>query len=59
MILIEFSYCKIMGMVPFERKKHESTFILDIICEAAEIRMCANGKGVKDQQEHPTGLGDY
>lgn len=31
MILIEFGYCKIMGMVPFERKKHESTFILDIV----------------------------
>jgi len=28
--LTEFGYGRIMGMTPFERKKDESTFILDI-----------------------------
>lgn len=59
MTLTEFSYCKILGMTPSERKKDESTFIFNIIPEAAELRICANGKSVKELREHPTGLGDY
>lgn len=58
MALTEFSYCKILGMNPFE-KKDESTFIFSIIPEAAELHIRANGKGVKEQREHPSGLGDY
>lgn len=46
-------------MSPFERKKDENTFIFSIIPEAAELHIRANGKGVKEQREHPTGLGDY
>lgn len=46
-------------MTPFERKKDESTFIFSIIPEAAELHTCANGKGIKEPREHPTGLGDY
>lgn len=46
-------------MTPSERKKDESTFIFNIIPEAAELRICANGKSVKELREHPTGLGDY
>lgn len=57
--LTEFSYGKIMGMTPFERKKDESTFILDIIHEAAEIHNRANRKGIKELRKHPAGLQDY
>lgn len=56
---MEFSYCKILGMNPFERKKDESTFIFSFIPAAAELRICANGKGVEELKEHPTVLGDY
>lgn len=59
MTLTEFGYYKILGMTPFERKKDESTFIFSIIPEAAELHTCANGKGIKEPREHPTGLGDY
>ncbi|CAN0036459.1 unnamed protein product [Bubo scandiacus] len=59
MTLTEFSYCKIVGMTLFERKKDESTFIFSIIPEAAELHIRANGEGVKEQREHPTGLGSY
>lgn len=46
-------------MTPFEREKDESTFIFSIIPEAAELHIRANGKGVNELREHPTGLGDY
>lgn len=45
-------------MNPFE-KKDESTFIFSIIPEAAELHIRANGKGIKELREHPSGLGDY
>lgn len=56
MTLTEFSYCKTLRMNPFE--KDESTFIFSIIPEA-ELHIHANGKGVKELREHPSGLGDY
>jgi len=46
-------------MTPFERKKDESTFTFSIIPEAAELHIRANGKGIKELRECPTGLGDY
>lgn len=56
MTLTEFSYCKILGMTPFERKKDENTFIFSIMPEAAELPICANAKGGKEVREHPIGL---